>query len=185
MKKEPIKEPTALTSLIDLSHLLPKLLPRLWAFALRITRDRSDAENLVRLTCIRALNRKHQLQPGMSPLNWMYSILHTIWINKAHMHPELELADTDWKDSCPDTAFEPTDDDREARELGRKIVHAVDQLPDAQRIVLLLVMIEGVSYREAATILDVPVSVIENRLSKARRAVAIQLATQPKLQNEG
>jgi DNA-directed RNA polymerase specialized sigma24 family protein len=46
-------------------------------------------------------------------------------------------------------------------------------------------MIEGVSYREAATILDVPVSVIENRLSKARRAVAIQLATQPKLQNEG
>jgi Sigma-70 region 2 len=47
----------------DLSNLLPEMLPRLWAFALRISGDRHDAEDLVQLACLRALERAHQLQP--------------------------------------------------------------------------------------------------------------------------
>jgi Sigma-70 region 2 len=49
----------------DLSNLLPEMLPRLWAFALRISGDRHDAEDLVQLACLRALERAHQLQPGL------------------------------------------------------------------------------------------------------------------------
>ncbi len=47
----------------DLPRVLPELLPRLWAFALRISGNRHDAEDLVQRTCLRALERQHQLKP--------------------------------------------------------------------------------------------------------------------------
>lgn len=53
----------------DLPALLPELLPRLWAFALRISGDKHDAEDLVQLACVRALERSHQLQPDTSVLS--------------------------------------------------------------------------------------------------------------------
>src|ERR1700692_1005071 len=61
----------------DLPGMLPDMLPRLWAFALRISGDRHDAEDLVQRACVRALERAHQLQPDTDPLSWMFSIVHT------------------------------------------------------------------------------------------------------------
>ncbi len=52
-----------------------------------------------------------------------------------------------------------------------EIVRAVQQLPDTQRVVMLLVAVEGLSYEEAAKVLDVPVDTITNRLSRARQAI--------------
>jgi RNA polymerase sigma-70 factor (ECF subfamily) len=66
----------------DLPGMLPEMLPRLWAFALRISGNRHDAEDLVQQACVRALERSHQLQPGSSPLSWMFSIVHSIWISE-------------------------------------------------------------------------------------------------------
>src|SRR3569833_481893 len=65
----------------DLSLLLPDMLPRLWSFAFRLSRNRSDAEELVQRACIRGLERAHQLRAGTSALNWMFSIVHSTWLN--------------------------------------------------------------------------------------------------------
>src|SRR4051812_42689867 len=59
----------------DLARALPGLLPRLWRFAVRLTGDPHAAEDLVQRGCVRALERRHQLQPGTSARSWMYSIL--------------------------------------------------------------------------------------------------------------
>ena len=82
----------------DLPSLLPEMLPRLWAFALRICGDRHDAEDLVQHACVRALERAHQLQPDTAPLSWMFSIVHSTWINKLRARNVRALSGKDWND---------------------------------------------------------------------------------------
>ncbi len=66
----------------DLPAMLPTLLPRLWAFALRLSTDKHDAEDLVQRACVRALERTHQFQADTSALSWMFSIVHSLWITE-------------------------------------------------------------------------------------------------------
>jgi DNA-directed RNA polymerase specialized sigma24 family protein len=61
---------------------LPHPLPRLWRFALRLTRNPSDAEDLVQRCCVRALERRLQFCPGSAMLSWLFSIMHSIWLNE-------------------------------------------------------------------------------------------------------
>jgi Sigma-70 region 2 len=58
------------------------MLPRLRAFALYLSRNHSDAEDLVQRACLRGLERAHQLRPDTSTVSWMFSILHSIWLNE-------------------------------------------------------------------------------------------------------
>ncbi len=82
---------------------LPPLLPRLWRFALRLTRHREDAQDLVQRTCVRALERQHQWNPQTPALAWLYSILHSIWIN------ELAARRLRAVEQLDDEANDPTD----------------------------------------------------------------------------
>ena len=61
-----------------LSTQLPALLPRVWRFALRLAGDQRDAEDLVQRACVRALERRHQLQPGTSTLSWLFAIVRSV-----------------------------------------------------------------------------------------------------------
>ncbi|WP_244138681.1 RNA polymerase sigma factor, partial [Burkholderia vietnamiensis] len=61
----------------SLPSLLPGMLPRLWAFSLRLCGNQRDAEDVLQRACVRGLERAHQLQPGTSPLSWMFSIVHS------------------------------------------------------------------------------------------------------------
>jgi RNA polymerase sigma-70 factor, ECF subfamily len=151
------------------SHL-PTLLPKLWRFALRLTRHHDDAQDLVQRTCVRALERQHQWHPEGSPLSWLYSILHSIWLNEMRsrrLHPVESLSGTEEDEE--DRQFEDNRAaDPEAALLFRQVVRAVDALPEAQRVVMLLVAVEGLSYREAADVLAVPIGTVMSRLSRAR-----------------
>jgi RNA polymerase sigma-70 factor, ECF subfamily len=164
-------------SVADFPSILPELLPRLWAFALRISRDQHDAEDLVQRACLRALERAHQLKPDTSPLSWMYSIVHTTWINELRARSVRSRTSAEWDDSYLETVADPSAPDPEADALNRQIVRAVERLPDAQRTVMLLVVVEGLSYQEAAQVLGVPVGTIMSRLSRARQAVGSQFGT--------
>jgi RNA polymerase sigma-70 factor, ECF subfamily len=155
------------------AHHLPTLLPKLWRFALRLTRHHDDAQDLVQRTCVRALERQQQWQAAHSsngsPLSWLYTILHSIWLNETRsrrLHPVDSLArDADDEEQpLPD----PQGADPAARAYFHQVVAAVDALPEAQRGVMLLVAVEGLSYREAAEVLGVPVGTVMSRLSRAR-----------------
>ncbi|BBP76442.1 RNA polymerase subunit sigma-70 [Pseudomonas gingeri NCPPB 3146 = LMG 5327] len=155
----------------DLPALLPGLLPRLWAFALRISGDRHDAEDLVQLACVRALERAHQLQPDTSVLSWMFSIVHSTWINELRSRNVRSRSRQDWNDELLETVSDPNAQTPETDLLHHQILTAVEQLPDTQREVMLLVGVERFSYKEAAEILDLPIGTVMSRLSRARQAI--------------
>jgi RNA polymerase sigma-70 factor (ECF subfamily) len=154
-----------------LCNELPTLLPRLWRFALRLTGNRHDAEDLVQRACVRALERQHQLQPGTSTLSWLFSIVYSIWLNEVRAQQTRRHGSIHWTEELTDTVPDPSASNPETYTLHRQIISAVERLPDAQRAVMLLVAVEGFSYREAATALDVPVGTVMSRLARARQTI--------------
>ena len=155
----------------ELQRELPQLVPRLWRFSLRLTRHQADAEDLVQRTYVRALERSHQWQAGSSLVSWLFAIMHSIWMNElrsAQRRREGSLA----AEQDFDDVIEPsTSSDPEYKLMCKQVVQTVNALPEAQRIVLTLVAVEGLSYREAADVLDVPIGTVMSRLARARLSV--------------
>jgi RNA polymerase sigma-70 factor, ECF subfamily len=165
-----------------LQRELPGLLPRLWRFGLRLTRNRQDAEDLVQRSCLRALERRHQWQPGSALLSWVFAIMHSIWLNElrsAQRRREGSFEGPASYEEAPDAMEPPSHHgDPEQCLMYRQVVLAVEALPEAQRVVMLLVAVEGLSYREAAEVLDVPIGTVMSRLSRARLSVGERFSAQ-------
>jgi RNA polymerase sigma-70 factor, ECF subfamily len=155
----------------DLPSTLPTLLPRLWAFALRLCGDQHDAEDLVQKACVRALERAHQLQPGTTPLSWMFSIVHSIWINELRARRVRSRSTIEWDDDFLDMVADRAAGTPEEHVMNGQIITAVQRLSESQRLVMLLIAVEGLSYSEAAEALGVPVGTVMSRLSRARQAI--------------
>jgi RNA polymerase sigma-70 factor, ECF subfamily len=158
----------------DLPGMLPEMLPRLWAFALRLTGDKHDAEDLVQRACLRALECSHQLRPDSSPLSWMFTIMRTTWIDELRARGVRRRSGMDWDDSFLETVADPSAGDPETNAMNAQIVRAVERLPKAQRLVMLLVAVEGLSYNEAAEVIGVPIGTIMSRLARARHAIGLR-----------
>jgi len=156
----------------DLPHLLPRLRPKLWTFALRLCSDRHDAEDLLQRTCLRALERPHQLRPNTTPLSWMFSIMHTTWINELRARKIRSRCRVEWNDVLLDTVADAVTPTPEQNMITGQIIEAVGRLSEAQRIVMILIAFEGLSYNDAAETLGVPIGTVMSRLSRARQTLA-------------
>ncbi|MGE0716682.1 MAG: RNA polymerase sigma factor [Alphaproteobacteria bacterium] len=144
------------------------LLPRLRRFARGLAKNLADADDLVQAACERGLARAHQWQPGTRFDSWMFRIVQTIWIDQMRSRAVRGEAD------AIDPESQPTDETvrrAEARMSLQAVQKAVAKLPDEQRAVLMLVTVEGLSYKEAAEVLDVPIGTVMSRLARARAAV--------------
>jgi RNA polymerase sigma-70 factor, ECF subfamily len=120
---------------------------------------------------VRALERRHQLQPGTATLRWLFSIVHSVWLNEVRARQIRSCGSLQWSEELADTVADPRALNPETYALHREIINAVDRLPDAQRAVMLLVAIEGLSYREAATALEMPIGTVMRRLTRARLTI--------------
>jgi len=87
-------------------------------------------------------------------------------------------ASMQWREEFTDTLADPAALTPETDAMHRQVVAAVEQLPDAQRAVMLLVAVEGLSYREAAEALDVPIGTVMSRLARARLTIGRQFNDQ-------
>lgn len=164
----------------ELQSQLPHLLPRLWRFALRLTRNPHDAEDLVQRSCVRALERRAQWQPGTALLSWLFAIEHSIWLNELRSAQRRRTGSLDGEPSLEgEDSLISSDGNPELGLYYRQVVIAVEALPEAQRVVMLLVAVEGLSYREAADVLAVPIGTVMSRLSRARATVGQRFLTQP------
>jgi RNA polymerase sigma-70 factor (ECF subfamily) len=144
---------------------LGMLLPRLWRFAVVLTRDRAAADDLVQATCLRALDRAQQFDPATRLDRWTFAILASIWRNEARR--KLIFARI-VEGGLP--GMLPEDEGASAEEalFARRVVALVDRLPEAQRAAVALVYLEDFTYREAAQALDIPVGTVTSRLAAAR-----------------
>lgn len=151
---------------------LQQLLPRLWRFALTLTHSRSAAEDLLQAACERALSRSQQWRPGSHFDRWAFSIMHSIWKNELrarHIRSEQQFSEADF-----DAELWSSDADPANKIQFRAVIQAVEQLPEKLRETLLLVYVEGYSYKEAAAILDIPIGTVMSRLASARLKLAKQ-----------
>jgi RNA polymerase sigma-70 factor, ECF subfamily len=147
-------------------------LPRLRRFARGLSGSVADADDLVQAACERALARQHQFQEGTRFDSWMFRIVQTIWID--------QVRSRDVRKEDGDIAEDRLGSDEPARRVEARLAldevrRALDRLPPDQRTALLLVTVEGLSYKEAAEVVQVPVGTIMSRLARARIALQMQL----------
>lgn len=145
---------------------LTELLPRLRRFALALTCDANEADDLVQAGCEKALRSSSQWEPGTRLDSWMYRIMQNHWIDHTRSRATRGPAvDPDVLDTLPD---EDWDRRMEARLTLERVTAVMRTLPDAMRVVLALVTVEGLSYQEAAETLQVPIGTVMSRLARAR-----------------
>jgi RNA polymerase sigma factor (sigma-70 family) len=160
-----------------------RLMDRLYGTALRLTRDPDDAEDIVAEALGQAWRRLDQLRDPEQLEGWLFRILNNTFVNacrrrRSRQDHETELEPNDSEGDCfslfeqlhqPFLLWWGTPEiDFVDSLLQEDIQQALDGLPDAFRIVIVLVEIEGYSYEEAARLLDVPLGTVRSRLSRAR-----------------
>ncbi len=155
----------------DLSDRIIGLLPRLRRFARSLARNRQDADDLVQITVERALARAEQLRPDHSLASWLFGILRNAWIDEGRRRRRREalLEPEDIAERVGDPAA-GSDPDLLC------LQDALARLPDDQRLAIALVLVEGFSYKEAATIMRVPVGTLTSRLARGREALQAMLS---------
>jgi RNA polymerase sigma-70 factor (ECF subfamily) len=144
----------------------------LYGYALTLTRDRTEAEDLVQETYLRAVRAFGQLAPNSNLKSWLFVILRNAWLNQlrhARSGPsfvELETeANSTWTDSRTVDPYVLY-----LRKLERReIAQAIESLPTLHREIVVLRDIEGFSYQEIATMLDCPAGTVMSRLGRARK----------------
>jgi len=144
-------------------------LRRLWRYAVVLSGSRETADDLVQATCLRALERADQFQPGTHLDRWLMAILHSIWLN------DIRAARYRRGQGLVDAESALVFDGAHAIETNisaAQVLKRVQSLPEAQRETVFLVYVEGFSYREAAALLEVPIGTVMSRLAGARAKLA-------------
>jgi len=151
------------------------------AFALSLTRSEADADNLVQETFLRGLRGWHTFTPGTDCRRWLFTICRKVFTQlNTRVRPNLEYLEGD-ADSLPttmgylDARRDGTIDLLDRIDAGPAVQRAVQALPEPHRAILVLVDIEGLSYEEAAAVLEVPLGTVRSRLYRARRHVQERL----------
>ena len=145
------------------------ILPRLRRFAVSLSRDRADADDLCQAVLEKALRARDQWQPGTRLDSWMYRIMRNLWIDEGRARQR--AARTFAPEEAGEHAGHPGDRDVEAHVMLSDVDRAMHALPDEQREAIALVLVEGLSYKEAAEVLGVPMGTLTSRLVRGRGAL--------------
>lgn len=151
----------------DLRATLLELLPQLRRFARSLAGNRDDGDDLMQATVERILRKG--IPANATPRAWLFTICKNLFIDERRAHAvRLKAA------QLPELAEAPTIGGERVA-LGeislREVDHAMGELPEDQRLVISLITVEGMSYREAADVLDVPIGTVMSRLARARQAL--------------
>lgn len=154
----------------DIRRDIAAELPRLRRYARALLRDAVAADDLVQDCLERALSRMHQFRAGTNLRAWLFTIMHGIHVNA--LRRQNRATDT--------TPLAPGMENRNpappAQDSGlvmRDLADALDRLPIDQREVVLLIGLEGMSYSEAAGILEVPPGTVMSRLARGRERLKL------------
>jgi RNA polymerase sigma-70 factor (ECF subfamily) len=150
----------------DFREQMIVFLPRLAGFAYSLTGNADQRDDLVQETCLRAFAHKDQWQPGTRFDSWIFRIAQNLWL--------------DWKRAAKfrgqsveiEAAENQVGSDGHAVTESRlalgDVLRGLDQLSPEHRLLIGLVCVDGLTYKEAAEVLDVPVGTVMSRLARAR-----------------
>lgn len=148
---------------------LAALLPRLRRFAHALSRNAADADDLTQATIERALKAREQWQPGTRLDSWSYRIMRNLWIDTARANSRAAA-----RLAPEEEGLRIGEDPRDAMDAAvdlKRIMSAMNELPDEQREVVALILVEGFGYREVSEMLGLPLGTVSSRLVRGRTAL--------------
>ncbi len=137
--------------------------------ALRLCGNAAEAQDLAHDTYVRALNAADRFEPGTSLKTWLLTILHNLFRTRLRdrgRHAELEL-----DDASVDAPAPLADEETWHAVTSAQLDSAVESLPQKLREVVVLRDLQGLSYKEIAQVLDLPVGTVMSRLHRGREAL--------------
>ncbi len=148
------------------------LVPRLRRYALSLTFDANEADDLVQFTLLKAWEHRGRFRAGTSLVAWLFTILRNGFINGRRKHRR-DVPNPDRVH--PAALAEPAG---QGHALGlRPLQVAIDRLEPAHREALVLVAVEGLPYDAAAAVIGCPADIVKSRVSRARDRLTQDLAT--------
>jgi RNA polymerase sigma-70 factor (ECF subfamily) len=179
LAEPPSYEARALTP-DELQALLVEVLPSAYGYALRLTRDRADAEDLVQEAALRSVRGAGTFIPGTNFKAWFFRILmHCFWSTgrrRKRRPTTVDVEDTPdlYLYACSAAHGLPTHGDDPAAQLidrmgTERVVEAIAQLPEEFGVVCTLYFMEDFAYQEIAEVLEVPVGTVRSRLHRGRK----------------
>lgn len=158
---------------VEFRQGLTELLPRLRRLARTLTGHVHDADDLVQVALERALAHAHQWRPDARLDAWVFGIVRNAWLD------ELRSRQRRNRVFAPEEAGEHVGEMAIERQSDQMSVQAaMARLPGEQREVVALVLVEGLSYRETADVLGVPIGTVTSRLARARTTLQALLGEQ-------
>lgn len=152
------------------------LLPRLRRFAHGLCRDAADADDLTQMCVERALRSQDQWQEGSRLDSWVYRILRNLWIDTARSRNRKRKFEAA-PEEAENVGHDPRGQIETSLELQRAMA-ALEHLPDEQREIVALILIEGFGYREVSEMLNLPIGTVSSRLLRGRTALLKMLRGQ-------
>jgi len=145
----------------------------LYGYAMALTRNHAQAEDLVQETYVRALGAMGRLRPESNVKSWLFTILRNIWLNQLRQRRTApQIVEMDVEGINAGIGTKTADDDPYALYVStverNQVREAIQQLPAEYREIILLREYEELSYQEIATILDCPAGTVMSRLARAR-----------------
>jgi RNA polymerase sigma-70 factor (ECF subfamily) len=142
------------------------LLPRMRRFARVIVHHRDDADDLVQIAVQRALARSAQWDANTRLDGWIFRVMRHVWNDELRSRARREQSFT-----LEETGEQAGAETPEARRRRKDVEKAVGTLPEEHRMVVALVLVDGMPYEAAAAVLDIPTAVLTGRLARARAAL--------------
>lgn len=146
------------------------LLPKLRRFARSLARDAADADDLLQIAVERALKARGQWQHGTRMDAWMMKIVRNAWIDEIRRRTRSArtFAPEEAAAGIGSAGHEEIERSADMHDVDR----AMNALPPEQREAVALVLVEGLAYKEAAELLDIPIGTLTSRLTRGRQALA-------------
>jgi RNA polymerase sigma-70 factor (ECF subfamily) len=160
----------------DLRLTLVELMPRLRRFGIALTRSAIDADDLVQAACERALLRANQLRHDTKIGAWMYQIMRNLWVDEMRSRRTRQHAGIEAAHDVIGVDGEVLVEKSNSLAAVRR---ALEKLPMEQRAALILICVDGMSYKEAAVILGIPIGTVTSRVARARQALHERLSGSP------
>jgi RNA polymerase sigma-70 factor (ECF subfamily) len=158
----------------------------LYGYALMLTRNKVEAEDLVQETYARALEAQHRLRDASNIKGWFFTVLRNIWLNQIRKRKSgPHLIDVDAEEGGADLLPGHTRNSQEiliGKESAEQVQSAIRRLSAEFREVILLREFEELSYQEIANVLNCPAGTVMSRLGRARaklRTLLTEMSSQP------
>ena len=142
------------------------LLPRMRRFGRALTRNREDADDVVQIGIERALGRSEQWEAGTRLDSWLFRIIKNAWIDETRVRSRRNHVFV-----AEDEGAHVGDDSAHAHQQRLAIEKAMSLLSEDHRLVIALVLVDGLPYKEAAEVLEIPIGTLTSRLARARETL--------------